>query len=271
MRRRAVPAREAAALALVLVRPHRRSAGRTWSSASGCGGCSRRTSSSAAARTSRRSSTSSSRSATTWRSATTSSSTATCCSTTAAASCSATASRSATTRTSTATRTASSTRRTSPNALTVLEDGVRITYHATVLAGVHVGEQAMVGAMARGDEGRAAVPRVRRHPGEERAREAERASRKRTTPYAQTGEVVRAPQRVVSPHAQHVLDGSRVAAPNRIAMSPRSPARVATRSAAPRPRRQPLRARVLGAEAKWRVGHEGGEDDRELHGVPRCR
>jgi acetyltransferase-like isoleucine patch superfamily enzyme len=34
------------------------------------------------------------------------------------------------------------------NAQTVLEDGVRITYHATVLAGVHVHEQAMVGAMA---------------------------------------------------------------------------------------------------------------------------
>jgi len=33
-------------------------------------------------------------------------------------------------------------------AATILEDGVRITYHATVLAGVHVGEQAMVGAMA---------------------------------------------------------------------------------------------------------------------------
>src|SRR3954462_10168746 len=34
------------------------------------------------------------------------------------------------------------------NAITVLEDGVRITYHATVLAGVHVGEQGMVGANA---------------------------------------------------------------------------------------------------------------------------
>jgi galactoside O-acetyltransferase len=34
------------------------------------------------------------------------------------------------------------------DALTVLEDGVRITYHATVLAGVHVAEQGMVGAMA---------------------------------------------------------------------------------------------------------------------------
>ena len=34
------------------------------------------------------------------------------------------------------------------NALTVLDDGVRITYHATVLAGVHVGEQGMVGASA---------------------------------------------------------------------------------------------------------------------------
>jgi len=34
------------------------------------------------------------------------------------------------------------------NATTVLEDGVRITYHATVLAGVHVGEQGMVGAVA---------------------------------------------------------------------------------------------------------------------------
>ncbi|MFI5257958.1 MAG: acyltransferase [Gemmatimonadales bacterium] len=34
------------------------------------------------------------------------------------------------------------------NALTVLEDGVRVTYHATVLAGVHVGEQGMVGASA---------------------------------------------------------------------------------------------------------------------------
>jgi acetyltransferase-like isoleucine patch superfamily enzyme len=34
------------------------------------------------------------------------------------------------------------------NACTVIEDGVRITYHATVLAGVHVHEQGMVGAMA---------------------------------------------------------------------------------------------------------------------------
>ncbi len=34
------------------------------------------------------------------------------------------------------------------NANTVLEDGVRITYHATVLAGVHVATQGMVGAMA---------------------------------------------------------------------------------------------------------------------------
>lgn len=34
------------------------------------------------------------------------------------------------------------------NALTVLGDGVRITYHATVLAGVHVGEEGMVGAVA---------------------------------------------------------------------------------------------------------------------------
>jgi len=34
------------------------------------------------------------------------------------------------------------------DAPTRLDDGVRITYHATVLAGVHVGEQAMVGAMA---------------------------------------------------------------------------------------------------------------------------
>jgi acetyltransferase-like isoleucine patch superfamily enzyme len=34
------------------------------------------------------------------------------------------------------------------NATTVIEDNVRITYHATVLAGVHVGENGMVGAMA---------------------------------------------------------------------------------------------------------------------------
>ncbi len=34
------------------------------------------------------------------------------------------------------------------NAPTVLEDDVRITYHATVLAGVHVGRNAMVGANA---------------------------------------------------------------------------------------------------------------------------
>ncbi|HST06996.1 MAG TPA: acyltransferase [Gemmatimonadaceae bacterium] len=34
------------------------------------------------------------------------------------------------------------------DALTRLEDGVRITYHATILAGVHVGCDAMVGAMA---------------------------------------------------------------------------------------------------------------------------
>jgi acetyltransferase-like isoleucine patch superfamily enzyme len=34
------------------------------------------------------------------------------------------------------------------NAVTVLEDGVRITYHATVLAGVRVGVNSMVGAVA---------------------------------------------------------------------------------------------------------------------------
>lgn len=34
------------------------------------------------------------------------------------------------------------------DATTVLGDGVRITYHATVLAGVHVGDEAMVGAGA---------------------------------------------------------------------------------------------------------------------------
>ncbi|MBA3579090.1 MAG: acyltransferase [Gemmatimonadaceae bacterium] len=34
------------------------------------------------------------------------------------------------------------------NAVTTLSDGTRITYHATVLAGVHVGENAMVGAVA---------------------------------------------------------------------------------------------------------------------------
>ncbi len=34
------------------------------------------------------------------------------------------------------------------DAVTVLEEGVRVTYHATVLAGVHVGKQAMVGALA---------------------------------------------------------------------------------------------------------------------------
>lgn len=34
------------------------------------------------------------------------------------------------------------------NAATVIEDGVRITYHATVLAGTRVGENAMVGALA---------------------------------------------------------------------------------------------------------------------------
>ena len=34
------------------------------------------------------------------------------------------------------------------NATTVIENDVRITYHATVLAGVHVHESGMVGAMA---------------------------------------------------------------------------------------------------------------------------
>ena len=43
---------------------------------------------------------------------------------------------------------ASSTRRTSPTRSRVLEDDVRITYHATVLAGVRVGENGMVGASA---------------------------------------------------------------------------------------------------------------------------
>ena len=60
------------------------------------------------------------------------------------------------------TRTASSSRRTSPTPRTVLEDDVRITYHATVLAGVRVGENGMVGANARRHQGRAPLPRARR-------------------------------------------------------------------------------------------------------------
>jgi galactoside O-acetyltransferase len=31
---------------------------------------------------------------------------------------------------------------------TIIDDAVRITYHATILAGVHVAEDSMVGAMA---------------------------------------------------------------------------------------------------------------------------
>ena len=62
------------------------------------------------------------------------------------------------------------------NATTRLDDGVRITYHATVLAGVHVKEQRDGRRDGGGDQGRPAVSRLRRHSGEERAGEAECAA-----------------------------------------------------------------------------------------------
>lgn len=61
--------------------------------------------------------------------------------------------------------------------MTVLGDGVRVTYHATILAGVHMAPDSMVGAMAlatrnvaSGDVavGIPAVPKLRKPPGEER-------------------------------------------------------------------------------------------------------
>ena len=52
------------------------------------------------------------------------------------------------------------------NARTVLEDDVRITYHATVLAGVRVRANAMVGAMALATKDVRSVSRERRDPGQ---------------------------------------------------------------------------------------------------------
>ena len=63
------------------------------------------------------------------------------------------------------------------NARTILEDDVRITYHATVLAGVRVGRNGMVGRQRGGDEGRPPLPRERRHPGQVRPGQAERPAR----------------------------------------------------------------------------------------------
>lgn len=51
------------------------------------------------------------------------------------------------------------------DAVTVLEDDVRITYHATVLAGVHVGCNGMVGAVAVATKDVPAVPRLCQHAG----------------------------------------------------------------------------------------------------------
>ena len=67
------------------------------------------------------------------------------------------------------------------NATTVLEDGVRITYHATVFAGVKVGARRNGRGDGRGDQGRAAAPRERGDPGEVRAREAGGAADARGT------------------------------------------------------------------------------------------
>ena len=50
------------------------------------------------------------------------------------------------------------------DALTVLEDDVRITYHATVLAGVRVGVNGMVGAIAVATKNVRGLPRLRGHP-----------------------------------------------------------------------------------------------------------
>ena len=62
---------------------------------------------------------------------------------------------------------------------TVLGEGVRVTYHATVLAGVHMADDSMLGAMAVATKdvpsgevalGIPAVPKLRKPPMEERPR-----------------------------------------------------------------------------------------------------
>ena len=63
------------------------------------------------------------------------------------------------------------------NARTVLEDDVRITYHATVLAGVRVGQQRHGRSQRGGDEGRPSLPRQRRHSRQVDPGEAERSAR----------------------------------------------------------------------------------------------
>ena len=57
----------------------------------------------------------------------------------------------------------------------MIDDGVRITYHATVLAGVHVHEQGMVGAMAVATKDVRPYHVYVGHSGQERSRQAERA------------------------------------------------------------------------------------------------
>ena len=54
---------------------------------------------------------------------------------------------------------------------------MRITYHATVLAGVRVGRNGMVGAVGGRHQGRAALPRQRRHSGQVHPGQAQRTAR----------------------------------------------------------------------------------------------
>ena len=63
------------------------------------------------------------------------------------------------------------------NARTVLEDDVRITYHATVLAGVRVRQECDGRRQCRRHQGCASLSRECRHPGQVDPGEAERAAR----------------------------------------------------------------------------------------------
>ena len=111
---------------------------------------------------------------------------------------------------------------------TVLEDDVRITYHATVLAGVAVGRNAMGGRQGRRDPRRPAISRQRRHTGQVGARETDGAARHLGDDY----------RRAVPPSSTRLRDYSHVNI-RQSAEQPTAVCRLSTKSSAKDLRRSP--------------------------------
>ena len=126
-----------------------------------------------------------------------------------------------------------------------------------------------------GDEGRAAVSRLRRHSGEERAREAERAAGREHPAHEQRSGVEAGERRTAASQRTRITSSTGPASPAAEQFDDLAQRRALRRERESRERvvhDEPLRALMFAADRhRARLLHERGEDDRELQRARLCR